>query len=102
MDAHPGLSGKRLLALPCLPVQSIGGTLARRGLSSLPLGPFVVLIQQYMNPTCFGSSLAFLCLVVHLYFQTGSQIAEACFVAKGDLEFSDLPCLSLQRLRLPV
>ena len=35
LDAHLGPSGKRLAALPCPPVQSIGGTLARHGLSSL-------------------------------------------------------------------
>jgi hypothetical protein len=36
LDAHPEPSRKRLTALPHLPVQSIGGTLARGGLSSLP------------------------------------------------------------------
>ena len=35
LDAHPGASGKCLAALPCLPAQSIGGTLAGHGLSSL-------------------------------------------------------------------
>ena len=37
LDAHPGPCGKRLAALLHLPAQSIGGTLARSGLSSLPL-----------------------------------------------------------------
>ena len=36
LDAHSGLSGERLAALPPPPVQSIGGTLTRHGLSSLP------------------------------------------------------------------
>ena len=36
LDAHPGLSGKHLAALPCLPVQSIGRTLVGCG-SYLPL-----------------------------------------------------------------
>jgi hypothetical protein len=36
LDAHPGLSGKHLAALPSLPAQSIGRTLAVCVLSSLP------------------------------------------------------------------
>lgn len=39
LDAHQGPSGKCLTALPRPPAQSIGGTLARLGLSSLPLLP---------------------------------------------------------------
>ena len=44
LDAHLGLSGKHLAALLCLPAQSIGGTLARRGLFSpfFPGPPFFV------------------------------------------------------------
>lgn len=45
MDAHPGLSGKSLTVLPCLPVQSIGGPLAGHGPSlslSSPGPPFLV------------------------------------------------------------
>jgi hypothetical protein len=44
LDAHPGLSGKCLAALPHPLVQSIGGTLVGRGpsLPPLPLGPFLV------------------------------------------------------------
>jgi hypothetical protein len=42
LDAHPGPSGKLLAALLHLPVQSIGETLAGRGLSSpLPAPPLV-------------------------------------------------------------
>jgi hypothetical protein len=37
LDAQPRLSGKHLAALPHLLAQSIGGTLARLRLSSLPL-----------------------------------------------------------------
>ena len=58
MDAHPGLSGKRLAALLHLPVQSIGGTLAGCGLSSLPLPspklllvPTEGLIELFFNPS---------------------------------------------------
>ena len=39
LDAHPGPSGKHLAALPCLPAQSIGGTLYGCRLSSLPSFP---------------------------------------------------------------
>ena len=37
LDAHPGLSGKHLEALPHVSVQSIGGTLSGHGSSLLPL-----------------------------------------------------------------
>jgi hypothetical protein len=39
LDAHLGPSGKRPAALPCLPAQSTGGTLAGRGLPPSPLFP---------------------------------------------------------------
>jgi hypothetical protein len=45
LDAHPGLSGKHLAALPGPPVQSIGGTLAGPG-SFLPLFPQASLQKQ--------------------------------------------------------
>jgi hypothetical protein len=46
LDAHPGPSGKCLAALPCLPAQSIGGTLARRGLLPSPFFPFTHLVPH--------------------------------------------------------
>ena len=55
LDAHLGLSGKCLATLPCLPAQSIGGTLAGCGLSSLPPLPQTPFQFPHLLSTCFQS-----------------------------------------------
>jgi hypothetical protein len=49
LDAHPESSGKCLAALPCLPAQSIGGTLARHGIFPSPSFPYTPYSSQHLN-----------------------------------------------------
>jgi hypothetical protein len=52
LDAHLGPSGKHLAALPHLPAQSIGGTLAGCKLSSLPpTSPTPLLVPTVLHPS---------------------------------------------------
>jgi hypothetical protein len=69
LDAHLGLSGKHLAALLRPPIQSIGGTLAGCGLSSLSPPPLPLISSHTPTPL-----IVYFWTVSHYVAQTGFEL----------------------------